>query len=183
MTRRFEMNGFPTEILLAVDGSEEATLAARAAVELCEKTGSELHVVHVGEYLPTFYAYTEEEPAELQHNAQKLLGEKTERIRDAGGRLSGIHLRFGRAAEQIVNLGEEIGVNLIVVGSRGSGGLSRALMGSVSDSVVRHAHCPVLVVRPDESANGRSHSWRRLLAYRSIDRRRVFIDRIEKYRP
>ena len=147
MTSRFEMNGFPTMILLAVDDSDEATLAARAAVELCEKTGSELHVVHVGEYLPTFYAYTEEEPAELQRNAQKLLDEKTERIRDTGGRLSGIHLRFGRAAEQIVNLGEEIGVNLIVVGSRGSGGLRRALLGSVSDSVVRHAHCPVLVVR------------------------------------
>ena len=124
MTSRFEMNGFPTMILLAVDDSDEATLAARAAVELCEKTGSELHVVHVGEYLPTFYAYTEEEPAELQRNAQKLLDEKTERIRDTGGRLSGIHLRFGRAAEQIVNLGEEIGVNLIVVGSRGSGGLT-----------------------------------------------------------
>lgn len=152
------MNGFPTKILLAVDDSKEATLAARAAVDLCEKTDSELHVVHVGEYLPTFYAYTEEEPAELRQNAQKLLDEKTQRVRDLGGRLSGIHLRFGRAAEQIINLGEEIGVDLIVVGSRGSGGLSRALMGSVSDSVVRHAHCPVLVVRSDESTNGRPRS-------------------------
>src|ERR687894_833553 len=126
---------FPTRVLLATDGSPDATLAARAAVELCEKTGSELHVVHVGEYLPTFYAYTEEEPAELQRNAQKLLDEKTERIRDTGGRLSGIHLRFGRAAEQIVNLGEEIGVNLIVVGSRGSGGVGGGVCGWGSPSV------------------------------------------------
>jgi nucleotide-binding universal stress UspA family protein len=161
------MNGFPTKILLAVDGSEEATLAARAAVDLCEKTDSELHVVHVGEYLPTFYAYTEEEPTEFRHNAQKLLVKETERIRNAGGRVSGVHLRFGRAAEQIVGLGEEIGVGLIVVGSCGSGWLSRALMGSVSDSVVRHAHCPVLVVRPDESTDDRPHSWRRLLTHRS----------------
>jgi nucleotide-binding universal stress UspA family protein len=42
---------------------------------------------------------------------------------------------------------EDIGAGLIVIGSRGLGGLRRALMGSVSDSVVRHAHCPVLVVR------------------------------------
>ncbi len=50
-------------------------------------------------------------------------------------------------AEQIVNLAEEIRAGLIVVGSRGRSGIRRALMGSVSDSVVHHAHCPVLVVR------------------------------------
>lgn len=161
------MNVFPTKMLLAVDGSEEAKHAAGVAVDLCKKTDSDLHVVHVGEYLPTFYAYTEEEPAELWRNAQKLLDEEIERIQEAGVQVSGIHLRFGWAAEQIVDLGEEVGVDLIVVGSRGSGGLSRALMGSVSDSVVRHAHCPVLVVRANESTNRRPYSWRRLHTYYS----------------
>ncbi len=47
----------------------------------------------------------------------------------------------------IVRLGEEIGAGLIVMGSRGRGRMQRVLLGSVSDSVVRHAHCPVLVVR------------------------------------
>ena len=47
----------------------------------------------------------------------------------------------------IVHLADELSVGLIVMGSRGLGGLRRALMGSVSDSVVRHAHCPVMVVR------------------------------------
>jgi nucleotide-binding universal stress UspA family protein len=50
-------------------------------------------------------------------------------------------------APEIVGLAEEIGAGLIVMGSRGLGGTRRALMGSVSDSVTRHAHCPVLVVR------------------------------------
>ena len=50
---------------------------------------------------------------------------------------------------EIVKLAEEIGAGLIVIGSRGRGGIKRALMGSVSDSVVRHAHCPVLVVRQE----------------------------------
>ena len=47
----------------------------------------------------------------------------------------------------IVNLADQLGAGLIVMGSRGLGGIRRALMGSVSDSVVRHAHCPVMVVR------------------------------------
>jgi nucleotide-binding universal stress UspA family protein len=50
-----------------------------------------------------------------------------------------------------VALAEELEVGLIVIGSRGRGGIQRALMGSVSDSVVRHAHCPVMVVRPQKA--------------------------------
>jgi nucleotide-binding universal stress UspA family protein len=56
----------------------------------------------------------------------------------------------GGVAQEIVGLAEEIGAGLIVMGSRGGGGIRRALMGSVSDSVVRHAHCPVMVVRPEK---------------------------------
>lgn len=141
---------FPTRVLLATDGSPDAALAAASAVELCERTGSELHVVHVGEYLSTFYAYTEEEPAELRRNAQQLLDEQTERIQAAGGPVAGAHLLLGRPAEQIIALSEEIGAGVVVVGSRGMGALRRALLGSVSESVVRYAHCPVFVVRADE---------------------------------
>jgi nucleotide-binding universal stress UspA family protein len=49
--------------------------------------------------------------------------------------------------ENIVGLAEELGADLMVLGSRELGGMKRLLMGSVSESVVRHAHCPVLVVR------------------------------------
>ena len=140
---------FPTRVLLATDGSPDAELAAQSAIELCERTGSELHVVHVGEYLSTFYAYTEEEPVELRHTAQQLLDEQTERIRAAGGQIVQAHLRLGRPAEQIVNLSEELGVGVVVIGSRGLSALRRAVLGSVSESVVRHAHCPVFVVRAD----------------------------------
>ncbi len=129
----------------------DATLAARSAIELCERTGSELHVVHVGEYLPSyFYAYTEEEPAELRRNAQRLLDEQTESIQAAGGTVAGSHLLLGRPAEQIIDLSEEIGAGVVVVGSRGMGALRRSVLGSVSESVVRYAHCPVFVVRADE---------------------------------
>jgi nucleotide-binding universal stress UspA family protein len=142
---------FPTRVLLATDGSPDATLAARSAIELCERTGSELHVVHVGEYVPMILAYTEEEPIELQRNAERLLEEQVERVRAAGGTVAGAHLRLGRPAEQIIDLSEELGVGVIVVGSRGESALRRAVLGSVSEDVVRYAHCPVFVVRAEET--------------------------------
>jgi nucleotide-binding universal stress UspA family protein len=142
---------FPTRVLLATDGSPDATLAARSAIELCERTGSELHVVHVGEYVPMILAYTEEEPIELQRNAERLLEEQVESIRAAGGTVAGAHLLLGRPAEQIIDLSEELGVGVIVVGSRGESALRRAVLGSVSEDVVRYAHCPVFVVRAEET--------------------------------
>jgi len=57
---------------------------------------------------------------------------------------------MGVPDEEIVVLAEELGADLVVLGSRGLGGMRRTLIGSVSDSVVRHAHCPVLVVRHEE---------------------------------
>ena len=57
-----------------------------------------------------------------------------------------------------------IGAGLIVLGSRGLGGVKRALMGSVSDSVVRHAHCPVLVVRKENEPDQEETDQEMLLA-------------------
>jgi nucleotide-binding universal stress UspA family protein len=51
----------------------------------------------------------------------------------------------GDAGRGICELAEEVGASVVVIGSRGHGGLKRALLGSVSDHVVRHAPCPVLV--------------------------------------
>ena len=55
--------------------------------------------------------------------------------------------------EAIVHLAEDIGAGMIVIGSRGFGGMKRAVLGNVADSVVRHAHCPVLVVRPTDGVS------------------------------
>jgi nucleotide-binding universal stress UspA family protein len=159
------MSIFPTKVVLAIDGSEEASRAAEAAVELCEKTGSELHVVHVGEdfYLTavtdldmvaqTWVAqdYAERE-ANFEQIAREVLDAEVEKVEAAGGTVAQAHLRVGRADAEIVDLAEEIKAGLVVLGSRGLGGVKRALMGSVSYSVVRHAHCPVLVVRRQDSA-------------------------------
>jgi len=157
------MSIFPTKILLATDGSEEAILAAKTAADIAQQTGSELHVVHARFALPLttgYYSATEPPTTSIgsEEEARQMvlqwLDEQVERIEARGGSVTQAYLRLGRlgerivtVAEQIVNLAEEIRAGLIVVGSRGRGGIRRALMGSVSDSVVRHAHCPVLVVR------------------------------------
>jgi nucleotide-binding universal stress UspA family protein len=141
------MSIFPTKILLATDGSREAGLAAATAADLANATDSELHVVHVGEFLPTILAQTEVEPAQLEREARELLDEQVRKVEEAGGTVKEAHLRLGRADEEIVDLAQSLGVGLIVMGSRGRGRIRRALMGSVSDSVVRHAPCPVTIVR------------------------------------
>jgi nucleotide-binding universal stress UspA family protein len=148
-----EANVLPGKILLATDGSEEASVAARTAVDLAERMDSELHVVHVGVVAPVYHPERHGYLAryeELQEEAQRLLDEQVEKVKSAGGTVVEAHLRMGRADEEIVVLGEEIEVGLIVTGSRGLGGIRRALMGSVSESVVHHASCPVLVVRKEE---------------------------------
>jgi nucleotide-binding universal stress UspA family protein len=65
-----------------------------------------------------------------------------------------MYLREGVVPQEIVALAEELEVGLIVIGSRGHGGIQRALMGSISDSVVRHAHCTVMMVRPVKELMG-----------------------------
>src|SRR5215211_1606196 len=83
----------------------------------------------------------------VEEEARTRLDEQVQRVRDAGGEVAGAHAKLGRPDAEIVGLAEELGAGLIVLGSRGLGPLRSALMGSVSHSVVQHAHCPVLVVR------------------------------------
>jgi len=150
---------FPTKILLATDGSKDANRAAEMAVDLAGTTGSELHVVHVGiEYFLFTHDYISPGQYErLKKERQEVLDEQVKYIEKAGGTVAGAHLRMGRSVDaEVVNLAEELGAGLIVVGSRGQGGLARSLLGSASDSIVRHAHCPVLVVR-EEKEGVRSH--------------------------
>ena len=150
------MSSFPTRILLATDGSEEADLAALRAVELAQRTDSELHVVHVG-VVPNFLksypgtlGFERRLYEEIEEVSRELLRKQSWQVKATGATVAGTHLRMGEVDLEIVTLAEELGADLIVMGSRGLGVIRRALMGSVSDSVVRHAHCPVLVIRPEK---------------------------------
>ena len=122
------------------------------------KPASELHIAHVRPritpHYPGYYigpgvveGARAKEREHLDREARRLLDTQVEQVRAAGGSVAQPHLRDGKPDREIVALAEELGARLIVLGSRGRGGIRRALMGSVSDSVVRHAHCLVLVMR------------------------------------
>ena len=160
------MSIFPSKILLATDGSSEAELATQTAVDLAQMSNSELHVIHVVDESSSgllFYPESttlegvempdpileEDLERRFEQRGRELLDAEVERVRSAGGTVAQAHLMIGEAAREIVHLAEDLGAGLIVMGSRGRGGIRRALMGSASDSVIRHAHCPVLVVRAE----------------------------------
>jgi nucleotide-binding universal stress UspA family protein len=85
--------------------------------------------------------------SDTERTERELLDNEVEQVEAAGGTITQAHLSMGKAAQEIVLVAEEIDAGLIVMGSTGQGGIRRALLGSVSESVVKHAHCPVLVVR------------------------------------
>jgi nucleotide-binding universal stress UspA family protein len=146
------MNSFPNKILLATDGSEDADLAARAASELSNRTASELHVIHVWHDVPSphFHSFVR---AQLRQEAEEVLQKQLERIEQSGGTVTKAHLREGRTVDEILDLSEELDVGLLVVGSRGLGGVGRILLGSISGGLVHHSRRPFLVVR------GGQDSW------------------------
>jgi nucleotide-binding universal stress UspA family protein len=146
------MSIFPTTILLATDGSREAELALTTAVDLANSTNSELHVVTVAPGYPNYDIRVPEVADQLRKQAEYILEAQLRKVEQVGGEVAEKHLRISERhrADQITRVAEEIDAGLIVMGSRGLGGVRRALMGSVSDAVVRHAHCPVMIVRPEE---------------------------------
>lgn len=145
-----------TKILLAIDGSLEATLAVRAAATVSRNTGAELHIAHVcpeessppgpGSTMFADYARRAEE------EARDLLRKLSWTARVAGGEVSGEYLREGKLAQEINVLAAQLDVDLVVLGSPRSGWLRRLLSGSVAEDLVRGASCPVLIMRGGEDA-------------------------------
>ena len=122
------MSIFPTKIVLAIDGSEEATLAARTAADIARKTGSELHVAYVtpvpvaADPSLDVLRVSEEAEQSAKKRARQFLDEQLKPVEAAGGVVERRHARVGRPDEEIVALADELGAGLIVVGSRGLGG-------------------------------------------------------------
>jgi nucleotide-binding universal stress UspA family protein len=168
------MGNFPSRILLAIDGSEESELATRKTVDLANTAGSELHVIYVGQ-LPNFLMNVKDPDVvifdrlgvdrmlydEIERESTEILWRLTWQVKLSGGTVAGAHLRMGCVAEQIVGLAKDLETDLIVIGTRGHGGLRRAIEGSISNFVVRRAHCSVMIVRTEK---GEEHTrfWRRM---------------------
>jgi nucleotide-binding universal stress UspA family protein len=134
-----------TRVLFAYDGSEPARRALGYARAL--DTGGAVGVISVAPALieaPHTAEYTD--PMHDPHRAAQDLEEAKGLLSSAGVKADTI-LATGNPAVEIINAAEERGVELIVVGVRGQHAFERFVVGSISERLVRHAPCDVLVVR------------------------------------
>ncbi|MBX6763452.1 MAG: universal stress protein [Rubrobacteraceae bacterium] len=141
----------PGRIVLATDGSRQASLAARAATDVARHSGAQLHVIHAWKPVPVahFKALVRDE---MEREAREILEGQLAEIERLGGRVAGSHLKMEAPVDAILDLAGELGAGLVVMGSRGMGAVGRLTLGSVSEGVVYDASIPVLVVRGGEEA-------------------------------
>jgi nucleotide-binding universal stress UspA family protein len=134
-------------ILVAFDGSEQSQHAFQLALEIAEKFKARLLVIGVVR-LPE-PAISVEIDAMLD-NGKAHYAEEFERLREAA-RMIGVemvaHVAIGHPAEQVLRHAEDNHADLIVMGRRGLTRATRWILGSVSERVMRYAHCPVTVVK------------------------------------
>ena len=131
-------------ILLATDGSTCCDNALARALEIAQERKVKLSAVSVVYTNDEFYAMGQDTVKELYREADKVL----EKVRKWAGDLgvqTELFVRDGEPHQAITDLAAEISASLIVMGSHGRKGLTRLLMGSVTERVIGYADCPVLV--------------------------------------
>ena len=142
MTKLFE------RILVAADGSERNLPAVRKGLEIARACGSDLHIVYVIDES----AFTSGQADVLPEDIYENLRSEGERaiggaLEIAGGLPVMTHVLSGKPAKVITEFAARNGIDLIVVGSLGKTGLSRLLLGSTAEEIIRTAGCGVLVVK------------------------------------
>lgn len=151
-----------TKIMCPVDFSPGSQQAMRTAVRIANEHDAELVVVHSW-YMPpaTFvgdYVYAADIVQTMSEDAQSALDNAVDEARKLGARRVRPRMLNGLPWQQIVEAAQnESGLGLIVIGTHGRTGLSRVLMGSVAELVVRHAPCPVLTIRPGNEPTPYAH--------------------------
>jgi len=134
-------------ILFATDGSPASEPASEQAIDLATQVQARLLIVSV---LATSSRTSEASAGPATADSRDSLTAKAQAIVQRA-KAAGVDATFlvweGDAGDAIVAAADAENADLIVVGSHGRSGVSRFLIGSVSDYVVRHAHCPVMVVR------------------------------------
>jgi nucleotide-binding universal stress UspA family protein len=140
-------------VLVAFDFSEPSTHALTYGHNLARVFGGRLHVLHVADVISTSAAqFYPDGPGDPEAKATNVaLGQLQDVLAAEGANTATAAVRVSpNAAHAIVDHAKKIHADIIIVGTHGRSGVSRLLMGSVAEHVVRSAPCPVLVVRPSE---------------------------------
>jgi nucleotide-binding universal stress UspA family protein len=141
-------NGGGLKTLIAVDSSEHSKKAVIQTSRFAAKTGVEITLLGVLEdvirhkEIPDTWAYHQREKKAL--NILENLKKEAEKNGATSVKTMTV---VGPIAEEIVRVAEEEDFHYVVVGTKGESGFKRMLMGSVAEKVVKHAHCPVVIIR------------------------------------
>lgn len=141
------------QVVIAYDFSPSAEEAVMRGIELaCRAPQHVLHVVAAIDGRNGFsVAPTEHVDYDYAERIQKIVIARL--VEGFAGRKTAsevhfyVHARIGKPAEQILQLAQEVGADFIIIGSHGKTGVERLVLGSVSERVVREAHCAVIVAR------------------------------------
>ena len=140
-------------ILVPVDFSECSEKALLYARGFAKQFGARIVLVHVVELSYSYadmaifdYASLEKD---LRRGAEIRLQSLAKGVEKDGTKVT-VEIRLGRPAREVAEIAKELGTDLIVISTHGYTGLKHALLGSNAETIVRHAPCPVLVVRPQE---------------------------------
>lgn len=140
-------------IMVGVDGSKYAEKAFETAAEMAKQNDAKLYIVTIN--AESSIPFGDEPPyrpkvsKELEEKIAPLHKKYADKAKDMGVKVVDTKILpvWNEVGAGFVTEAEKQGCALSVIGSRGRTGVSRALLGSVADYVVKHAHCPVLVVR------------------------------------
>jgi nucleotide-binding universal stress UspA family protein len=147
-----EATGTTSVVLAGIDFSNSASGVLRTAAAMARTAGSDLHLVHVLPPPPTDMLGVAisnrglgvtDRLEQTRDTLDKLASEVVGSVKRVVG-----HIRAGKADLEIAQLASDLRADVIVVGTHGYRGLDRLLLGSVAESLVRHAPCPVLTYRP-----------------------------------
>jgi nucleotide-binding universal stress UspA family protein len=142
-------------IMVATDFSDTAALALERALDIAQRHGSEIALVHVMQ--PDLPPLAAPEMVVIPPNYEDVLRDAciggldhaAETVRAAGVAVSQ-HLERGRPARRIASVANSLAADLILMGTRGNTGFKHLLLGSVAEEVVRIAQRPVLIVHPGD---------------------------------
>jgi len=141
-------------IVVGTDGSQTAQEAVRQAADLAARVGARLEIVSA--YEPVSSARLREEAQQIPADLQWIVNPREDvdatlraaaAIAKEAGVESEAYARQGDPADAILDVAEERGADLIVVGNKGMTGAKRFLLGSVPNKVSHHAPCSVLIIR------------------------------------
>ncbi|WP_433605240.1 universal stress protein [Dactylosporangium sp. CA-139114] len=149
------VNVDPPRVIVGYDGSEPARRAVEWAADEAGRTGAQLQIVNAYQIVwpGAYYAALAEQTEAAREAAEELVAQIAGSVRERVPGLDVIGLSVDALpAATLLDLGDA-GARLLVVGSRGAGGLANLVMGSVSQQVATHAHVPVAVVRGRAAAD------------------------------